>query len=590
MSRPRSCRSALAPTVLLAGTLLLALACAPGEGGPAASAAGSGGPYDVLITNGRIVDGTGAGWFYGDVAIKGDRIARVEPRGVLEGARAKTTIDASGKVVTPGFIDIQAQSYRSLLARDGRDVSKITQGITTEVLGEGGTPAPVDQRILASEPRPDTIMDPLRKAFTGPHGFGKWLSAMQAHGISPNVASFIGAATVRAYVKGMDRGAATPSEVDTMQAVVRRAMEDGALGIGSALIYPPGEYASTDELIAEAKAMAPYGGLYITHMRSEGDRLLQGVNEAIRIGKEGGVPVEIYHLKAAGKPNWDKEDALLAKIDSARGAGLDVQADMYPYAAAATGLTACLPPWSESGGKLYQRLSDPAMRDSIKKDVLTPTDDWEQNCRLATPEGVLLVGFAKPAMQKKWGGKRLSEVAKEMGEPWVDAAMDLIEADSSRIECVYFLMSEDNVEKQMRKPWIKFGTDASAFDPDSATHLTHPRAYGSYPRILGRYVREKHVMRLEEAVRKMTSATADRLHLRGRGVLRPGMYADVVVFDPATIIDKATYTEPHQLSEGVEDVLVNGVAVVRDGKVTGAKPGRALRGPGWRAAESQGER
>ncbi|HKK07722.1 MAG TPA: D-aminoacylase [Gemmatimonadota bacterium] len=580
----RSCRPfPLVLCALLAG-VLLAAACAPRGG--AAGAPGSRGPYDVLITGGRIVDGTGAGWFFGDVAIKGDRVVRVEPRGVLEGAEAKTTIDATGKVVTPGFIDIQAQSYEPLLARDSRDVSKITQGITTEVLGEGGTPAPVDDRILSSEPTHDTVVDPLREAFTGPHGFGKWLDAMAAHGSSPNVASFIGAATVRAYVKGMDRGAATPAEVDTMQAVVRRAMEDGALGVGSALIYPPGSYASTDELIAEAKAMAPYGGTYITHMRSEGDRLLEATDEAIEIGKEGGVPVEIYHLKAAGQPNWDKEDALLDKIDSARTAGLDVQADMYPYAAASTGLTACLPPWSESGGKLYERLADPAMRDSIRKDVMTPTQAWEQNCRLATPEGVLLVGFRKPEMQKKWGGKRLSEAAQEMGEPWVDAAMDLIEQDSSRVECVYFLMSEENVEKQMRRPWIKFGTDAGAFDPDSATDLTHPRAYGSYPRILGHYVRERHVMGLEEAVRKMTSATADRLHLDGRGILRPGMYADVVVFDPETVIDKATYVEPHQISEGIEQVLVNGVPVVRDGRVTGAKPGRVLRGAGYRPSGS----
>ncbi len=577
-------RSVPSLVACLAGMLLVA-ACAPQAGGGAGAAASSSGPYDVLITGGRIVDGTGAGWFYGDVAINGDRIVRVEPRGVLNGAQAKTTIDATGKVVTPGFIDIQAQSYEPLLARDSRDVSKITQGITTEVLGEGGTPAPVDDRILSSEPTHDTVVDPLRTAYTGPHGFGKWLDAMAQHRISPNVASFIGAATVRAYVKGMDQGPATPEQVDTMQAVVRRAMEDGAMGVGSALIYPPGSYASTEELISEAKAMAPYGGTYITHMRSEGDHLLQAVSEALRIGREGGVPVEIYHLKAAGRPNWDKEDALLAMIDSARAAGQDVSADMYPYAAASTGLSACFPPWSESGGQLYARLADPAMRDSIRKDVLTPTDAWEQNCRLATPEGVLLVGFRKPAMQEKWGGKRLSEVAKEMGKPWVDAAMDLMEQDSSRVECVYFLMSEENVQKQMREPWIKFGTDAGAFDPDSAKELTHPRAYGSYPRILGKYVREEHVMRLEEAVRKMTSATADRLHLDRRGVLRPGMYADVVVFDPNTVIDKATYVKPHQISEGIEQVLVNGVPVVRDGKVTGAKPGRVLRGPGWDASE-----
>ncbi|HKK28364.1 MAG TPA: D-aminoacylase [Gemmatimonadota bacterium] len=580
MSRPPARPTVTPQLPALLAAALLAASCAPGGGsGPGEPAAG---PYDVLITNGRVVDGTGAPWFFGDVAIAGDRIVRVAPRGVLNGARARTTIDASGRVVAPGFIDIQAQSYEPLLARDGRDVSKITQGITTEVLGEGGTPAPVNERILSSEPRPDTVMDPLREAFTGPHGFGRWLAAMEAHGMSPNVASFLGAATVRAYARGMDRGPASGAELDTMRAVVRRAMEDGALGVGSALIYPPGSYASTEALIAEARAMAPFGGLYITHMRSEGDRLLEAVDEAVRIGREGGVPVEIYHLKAAGRPNWGKEDALLARIDSARRTGLDVQADMYPYAAASTGLTSCLPPWSEADGKLYERLGDEAVRDSIRRDVLTPTDAWEQNCRLATPEGVLLVGFEKPAMQDKWGGKRLSEVAEAMEEPWVDAAMDLIEADSSRVECVFFLMSEENVRKQMRRPWIKFGTDAGAFDPDSAEELTHPRAYGSYPRILGRYVREQGVMTLEEAVRKMTSATAVRLHLRGRGVLRPGAYADVVVFDPATVIDRATYTEPHQLSEGVGDVLVNGVPVVRDGEVTRAKPGRALRGPGWR--------
>ncbi|MBX6364996.1 MAG: D-aminoacylase [Gemmatimonadetes bacterium] len=566
-------------TLLPAVLALLLGACV--RGGPTAPTP-SGGAYDLIIENGRVVDGTGAPWFYGDVAVRGDRIAAIAPRGVLRGAPAKRRIDATGMVVSPGFIDIQGQSYDAFLRGDGRDVSKVTQGITTEILGEGSTPAPINERRLAADGSAGTGDAELARRFTGPHGFDAFLRAMEEHGISPNVGSFLGAATVRVYAKGEAMGAPTPAELDTMRAVVRRAMEDGAFGIGSALIYPPGNYATTAELIEEAKAMAPYGGVYITHMRSEADQYLEAIDEAIRIGREGGVPVEIYHLKAAGRANWHKAAQAIAKIDSARAAGLDVQADMYPYTAGGTGLSACFPPAASEGGKLYERLADPAERARIKAEVLHQTSDWENLCTQATPDGVLLVGFRNPD-NGKWVGKRLSEVAQTMGKEWIDAAMDLVLADRSRIGTLFFLMDEENVKLQLRQPWIKIGTDAAGMDPDSARgNLAHPRAYGTYPRILGRYVRDEKVIGLEDAIRKMTSAVATRLSIPDRGVLRPGMFADIVVFDPATIIDRATYEQPHQLSVGVEHVFVNGVEVAAHGKHTGAKPGRVVRGPGWR--------
>lgn len=354
------------------------------------------------------------------------------------------------------------------------------------------------------------------------------------------------------------------------------------MGMASALIYPPGNYATTAELVEEAKAMAPYGGVYITHLRSEADDLLEATDEAIRIGREGGVPVEIYHLKAAGKANWSKEPREIAKIDSARVAGIDVQADMYPYTAGGTGLSACFPPAASEAGRLQERLESMAERAKIKEEVLHQTSNWENLCTQAGPEGVLLVGFQKAA-NKKWVGKRLSEVAAEMGTDWVTAAMNLVESDSSRVGTLFFLMSEDNVKLQLRQPWIKIGTDAGGMDPDTAKargDLAHPRAYGTYPKILGKYVREEHVLPLEDAIRKMTSAVATRLSIPDRGVLRPGLRADIVVFDPNTIDDRATYEDPHQLSVGVKHVFVNGVEVVRDEKPTGAKPGMVVWGPG----------
>jgi N-acyl-D-amino-acid deacylase len=539
--------------------------------------------YDVVILNGRIVDGTGNPWFNGDVGIRGDRIARITGPGMLAGAPTRARFDASGLVVAPGFIDIQGQSGALLLSGDGRIVGKLTQGVTTEILGEGSTPAPLNPAFFPPAGRDTGISAPqLQRThrYGDPHGFANWLSDMQSHGISPNVGSFVGAGTIRQYGMNQAMGAATPVAIDSMRAAVRRAMEDGAFGLASALIYPPGAYASTAELIAESKAMAPYRGIYITHLRSEADHLLEAVDEAIEIGREAGVPVEIYHLKAAGRANWSKEPRLIAKIDSARRAGLDIQANMYPYIAGATGLTSCLPPAFSAEGQLLSNLRDQATRARIRDEVEHHTGDWEDLCGQAGPDGVLITDLQAPANQR-YIGKRLSEIARTMGKDYLDAAMDLILTEGRRVETSYFLMSEDNVTLQLAQPWIKIGTDAAGPSPDSTHGLLHPRSYGTYPRILGRYVRDEHVLSLEEAVRKMTSAVATRLLIPDRGILRPGMFADVVVFDPQTITDRATYERPLQLSTGVEAVWVNGTLVIHDGVHTGALPGRALRGPGY---------
>ncbi|NIP59020.1 MAG: amidohydrolase family protein, partial [Gemmatimonadetes bacterium] len=421
------------------------------------------------------------------------------------------------------------------------------------------------------------------EAFSGARGFDGWLRAMEAHGASVNMGSFVGATTIRVYAKGEAMGPPTPAELDTMRAVTRRAMEDGAFGFATALIYPPGNFATTEELVEMARTMAPYGGIYITHMRSEADRLLEAMDEAMRIGDEGGVPVEIYHLKAAGRRNWHKAALAVEKIDSARAAGLDVQANMYPYVAGGTGLSACLPPWASADGELLENLRDPETRRRIREEVLNPSGDWEDLCGQATPEGVLLMGLEKPE-NRKWAGMRLGEVAEEMGKDWVATLIDLLISEEQRIGTIYFLMSEENVALQIRQPWIKFGTDAGGVDPVRADEvgLVHPRSYGTFPRILGRYVREEEVIPLEDAVRKATSAVATRLSLEDRGLLKEGFYADVVVFDPAAIVDRATFQEPHRLSTGVRHVIVNGTPVLRDGEHTGALPGRILRGPGYR--------
>ena len=557
------------------------VACARG-GGPLPAGSESG-PYDVVIEHGAVVDGSGNSWFQGDVAIKGDRIARIAPAGMLKDAKATRRIDATGLVVAPGFIDIQAQSVQQLMNGDSRVVSMITQGVTTMIFGEGETPAPVNDGILAlyKEEGGDTATLRILQGFTGDHGFGKWLDEMQQRKASVNFGSFLGAATVRAYAKGMTEGPATPAELDTMRAVVRHAMQDGAFGVASALIYPPGSYASTAELVEEAKASAPYGGIYITHMRSEGDRLLEAMDEAFTIGREGGVPVEIYHLKAAGVQNWPKAARMIAKIDSARAAGQDVGADQYVYTAGANGLSSCIPPWAHADGKLLQRLADQAQRMRIRADMMRADTSWENLCLSATPAGVEVVGFKVDSL-KRYEGKRLADIATAMHRDWPDALMDLTVAEHNQLGQLLFIASDSNVAMQIRQPWMKFGTDADGMDPDSAKGMTHPRAYGNYPRILGRFVREQHVLTLEDAIRKMTWAVAQRLSIRDRGLLHEGMYADVVVFDPRTIIDRATYEQPHQLSVGMKHVFVNGVEVVLDGRATGAKPGMVVRGPGYR--------
>ncbi len=544
--------------------LLLACGCASGQ------------TYDVIITGGRVVDGTGNAWFYGDVAIRGDRIARIAPRGMLAGAPARERIDARGLVVSPGFIDIQGQSRGQLLNGDGRLISHLTQGITTEIMGEGVTDAPANDKTLANESEEARRLD---SRFTGPHGFRDWLEAMQQHGSSLNFGSFAGATTLRMYGKGMAQGAPTEAELEEMRGALKRAMEDGAFGMASALIYPPGEYTTTRELVELAKVMAPYGRVYITHMRSESDHLLEAIDEAIEIGREGGVPVEIYHLKASGEANWPKMKQAIAKIDEARRAGIDISADMYPYVAGGTGLTACLPPWSAADGKLFENLNDPATRKKIHDEAMAAPRDWENICREATPSGVMILRLASP-QYRQYQGERLSEIAAALHKDWADTAIDLISAEHSRIETMFFIGSEENVKLQLQQPWIKIGSDSAGIDPADTRSLAHPRAYGNFPRILGKYVRQEHVLTLEDAVRKMTSATANRLSIQDRGLLKEGFYADVVVFDPAAIADRATYENPHQISAGIKEVFVNGVAVLHNGAVTGAKPGRIVWGPG----------
>lgn len=563
---------------LLIALLLLAACRAPASTGVAPSDAPP--PYDLVIGNGRVVDGTGSAWFWGDVAIQGDRIARVTPRGLLASAPATRRIDAQGLVVAPGFIDIQAQSYENFMLGDGRALSMILQGITTAILGEGDTPAPVNDKILA--PLTDSTARRLAAEFTGPRGFGRWLDFMVQRGASQNIGSFLGSATVRSYAKGQAMSGFSPAERDTARAMIRRAMEDGALGLASALQYPPDNYNTTEDLTEAARTMAPFGGVYVTHMRSEGNQLLEAIDEALKIGKDAGVPVEIYHLKASGKANWPKMAQAIAKIDSARAAGQDVQANMYLYPAGANSFTACIPPRFSADGKLMENLKNPALRAEIIAGLHTVEPTYDNSCLNAGPEGVMVVGFTKPEL-KQYEGKRLSEIAQLMNQDWAEVLIDFNVAENAGLGEILFLMSEENVRTQIRQPWIKWGTDAGAQDPAQATGLTHPRAYGDYPRLFGKYVREENVISLEEAVRKGTSAVATRLAIADRGVLKEGMKADLVVFDPATISDKATFEQPHQLSVGIRHVLVNGVPVLENGAHTGAKPGQVVRGPGWAA-------
>ncbi len=573
---PTRLLTAFVPPLVLLATI--SAACAP-RAGVESGAVAPAGAYDVVIENGKVVDGTGAAWFYGDVALRGDRIAAIGPRGAFRTARAAQRVDATGQVVAPGFIDIQAHSIAHYMMGDGRALSMITQGITTAIHGEGSSLGPVNDKILAAET--DTATRRILSQFTGAHGFAKWLEYMVGRGASQNVGSFLGDGTVRVYAKGEEAGPLTAAERDTMKAMVARAMEDGAFGIASALIYPPNTYASTEELVEAARAMAPYGGVYITHMRSEGDKFLEAIDEALRIGREGGVPVEIYHLKASGPRNWPKMPLAIAKIDSARTAGQDVQANMYLYPAGGNSFASCIPPKYAAGGKLLDNLRNPALRATMVAEMHAMDAGYENLCEIATPANVMVTGFRKPEL-KRFEGKRLSEIAAALGKDWAEVIIDLNVEEELGLGEILFLMSEENMKLQLQQPWIKFGTDAGSQDPATARGMTHPRTYGNFPRIFAKYVREEQVLPLEDAVRKASSAVATRLNLTDRGVLKVGLKADVIVFDPATIQDHATFEQPHQLSTGVRDVFVNGVAVVRGGVHTGARPGVVVRGPGYR--------
>jgi N-acyl-D-aspartate/D-glutamate deacylase len=543
---------------------------------------------DVLIVNGRLVDGTGNPWQDADVAITGDRVSAITPPGRLDPADAAEVVDATGQVVCPGFIDIQSHSIIPLMI-DGRCLGKITQGVTTEIMGELWTPAPFGGQTDQLAPFRGAyrfaadLLAAWEERMRDWRRFGDWLAAMIDHGVSPNIGSFLGGGTVRSFAKGLAMGAATADETATMQRVVVEAMEDGAFGVAYALIYPPDAYASTDELVAVCQAMAPLGGIYITHMRSEANELLEGVEEALAIGQRAGVPVEIYHLKASGRANWSKLPAVIARLEQARAAGQDVTADMYPYTVAGTGLDSVLPPWLAADGRLFDNLRDPALRARARAEVVHPSGGWEPVGTLAGPDGIIPLSFFQPA-NHAYAGRSLAAIAAERGQDWVETVMDLLLSEQQRINTAYELMSEENLRLQLRQPWIKISTDAGGYDP--ARHAphgpTHPRAYGTYPRVLGKYVRDEGIIPLEDAIRKMTSAVADRLGLRDRGQLRPGLYADVVAFNPAAIADRATFTDSHQLSVGVRDVWVNGQRVVQNGTHTGATPGRIVSGPGRR--------
>ena len=532
--------------------------------------------FDVLIQNGMVYDGTGRAPKRVDIAIKGDRIVAI---GNLRRARARNVVDANGLAVAPGFINMLSWSTESLIA-DGRSQGEIRQGVTTQIMGEGWSMGPLNERlkkqVVAEQ---DDIKFDIEWTT-----LAEYLKYLERRGVSQNVASFVGATTIRQYVLGDADVQPTPAQLQQMRELVRQAMEEGALGVGSSLIYAPAFYARTEELIELCKVAARYKGKYISHLRSEGNEWVQAVEELIRISREAGLPAEIYHIKAAGRQNWDKVDKVLGMINAARRAGLKITADMYMYTAGSTGLNASLPPWTMDGGyeALFKRLEDPALRRQIAAEVRTPSNKWE-NLYLAagSPDRVLLVGF-KSEKLKPLTGKTLAEVAKMRGKDPIETIMDLIVEDRSRVGTVYFLMAEENLKKELRQPWVSLGSDGASMAPEGVflKSSTHPRAYGNFARLLGKYVREEKVISLTEAVRRLTGLPATNLGLDRRGFLKTGLFADVVVFDPATIADQATFENPHQYSVGVKHVFVNGVQVVKDGEHTGAKPGRALWGPG----------
>lgn len=534
--------------------------------------------YDVIIRGGTVYDGKGAPGTVADVALNGDRIARI---GDLAKAKARIyEVDARGKAVSPGFINMLSWATESLIA-DGRGLSDLKQGVTLEVFGEGSSMGPLNARMKRDRRRSMRRRRPVQ--WTTLAGYLQWLARK---GVSMNVASFVGATTLRIHEIGHADRPATETELKRMQALVRHEMQQGALGVGSSLIYAPAFYAKTGELIALCKAAAPYGGMYISHLRSEGNRLLEALDELITIARESGVRAEVYHLKAAGKDNWGKLDAVIEKIEEARKQGLAVTANMYTYTAAATGLDAAMPPWVQEGGdkEWNARLRDPAIRARVAEEMRTPTDAWENLLMGSGADGTLLLGFRNPAL-RGYVGKTLTEVARERGVTPEEAAMDLVAEDGSRVSVAYVLMSEENVKREVALPWMSFGSDAQAMTADSNnTNGTHPRGYGNFARLLGKYVREERVIPLEEAVRRLSGLPAENLRLHRRGLLKAGYYADVVVFDPATVSDRSTFERPHEYATGVAHVWVNGRRVLSDGEPTGTKSGRFVRGPGYKGA------
>lgn len=561
MPQTRDANAALAILCALA-----AAACAPRP------------QYDVILRNGQVFDGSGAAPVRAGVAITGDRIAAV---GNLSDARGKTELDVAGMAVAPGFVNMMCWSNESFI-HDGRSQSDIRQGVTLEVLGEGESMGPLTEQMKARLIRRQSdIKYPIEWTT-----LGEYLEFLERRGVSPNVASFIGAATPRIAVIGENNRAPTPAELERMRAIVRRAMEEGAVGIASSLIYPPGSFASTEELIELAKVAAGYNGLYISHLRSEGSQLVAAVEELLTIARAARIRAEIYHLKASGKSNWPAFDKVIAMIEQARASGLAVTADTYTYPAGSTGLTASMPPWVQDGGfeAMLGRLRDPAVRRRIARDMKRESAEWENMYLGAgTPENILLVGF-KSEKLKPLTARTLGEVARLRGRTPEDTVMDLVLEDESRIGTVYFTQSEDHIRRKIALPWVSFCSDSPSLAPEGVflNSSVHPRAYGSFARLLARYVRDERIIPLQEAIRRLAALPAQTLRLESRGLLRPGYFADVVVFDPAKIQDHATYDRPHQYATGMAHVFVNGVQVLRHGEHTGARPGRFVKGPGWK--------
>ncbi len=533
--------------------------------------------YDTIIRNGNIYDGTGGKPYPADLAIQGDKIAKIAPN-IPE--RGKEEIDATNMAVSPGFINMLSWATTSLIA-DSRSLSDIKQGVTLEVFGEGGSMGPLNEQMKEDE-----------KASMGEFKYdidwttlGEYLESLERRGISTNVASFIGATTLRVHEIGYEDRPPTDQEMENMRNLVRQAMEEGALGIGSSLIYAPAFYSSTEELIELCKIASDYNGMYISHLRSESNQFLEALEELITISEKAGIRAEVYHLKAGGVKNHYKMDQAIARIDAARNRGLDISTDMYTYIAGATGLDAHMPPWVQEGGynKWVERLKDPDIRAQVKQEMTIDTDEWENLGYLAGPDGVLFAGF-KNSDLRQYIGKTLKEVADELGKHYADVAMDFVIQDGSRVDVVYFLMSEENVKKQIQLPYISFGSDAGSLAPegDFLKYNPHPRAYGNFARLLGKYVREEKLIPLEEAVYKLSGLSADKLKIKDRGYLKKGNFADVVIFDPETIQDHATFSNPHQLATGVLHVFVNGMQVLKDGEHTGKTPGRVVRGPGYK--------